>query len=300
MEDILLVHRKSNAKSAGNTDLSEAAGPVWRTCLRQILFFEETSFALTCDPDDQVLRGAEALKFLFEVLCGLHSPVLGETEVLGQFRLFVEERRKCGDPLFSEHRKWLQFLTAEIKKIRSELICGLGSNSYGGIVRKDAKDLHSFSILGSGHLAMEILPWIWQKPIVQMISRNPNEVKLDGAKFSKVQVLNYEDVFDLGEALVIAAPLQDAEIKELVEKAGGQIKKIFDLRAEENRLPDFIEGKSSLVKISSLKDMFAELAGSNQENEHKINHIKKVISERVVRFMERSELRPMGWDDICA
>jgi glutamyl-tRNA reductase len=297
MEDILLVHRKSNAKS----DLSEAAGPVWRTCLRQVLFFEETSFQLNCEPEDQVLRGADALKFLLEVLCGLHSPVLGETEVLGQFRLFVEERRKCGDPLFSEHRKWLQFLTMEIKRIRSELVCRLGSNSYGGIVRKDGKDLQSFSILGSGHLAREILPWIWQKPDVQMVSRSPQGVKLDAAKFSKVRVTNYSEVSDLGEALVIAAPLSDSEIKALVEKAGLRLKKIFDLRGEENRLPEsFIEMNSSSVKVSSLKDMFAELAGSNRENESKINLIKQVISERVVRFMERSELRPMGWDDICA
>jgi glutamyl-tRNA reductase len=275
-----------------------AAGAVWRTCLRQIAFFEETSFQFTCEQEDEILRGSEALRFLLEVLTGLHSPVLGETEVLGQFRNFIELRKTLGDALFSEHRKWLQFLITEVKSLRANLICGLGSNSYGGLVRKHSKQFSSISILGSGHLACEILPWVTQKNSVQMLSRNIESVNLTEPKFSKIKICTYEAVVDLGEVVVIAAPLSDEQIEQVLLHAGTQSKMIFDLRGEKNHLPSRL--RNSRKQLFTLQEMFAELAGSKKDNDKKINHIKNVIIEHVAQFMERSELRPMGWDDICA
>ncbi len=299
MEDILLVHRKSNSKKSSTEPVKLITGcAVWKTCLRQIAFFDESSFEFNCEQDDQILRGAEALKFLLEVLTGLHSPVLGETEVLGQFRLFIELRRSLGEVLFSEHRKWLNFLMTEVKRIRSELVCGLGSNSYGGIIRQQAKNLNEVSILGSGHLAKEILPWLTQKSELTLVCRDVQKVGLEDPKYAKVNVQTYQSVSTLGEALVIAAPLEDEQILALIQSAGSKVKKIFDLRGEQNQLK--LLATNMGLDVLSLEDMFAELAGSRTENEHKVAHIKKVITQRVDQFMERSELRPMGWDDICA
>jgi len=299
VEDLILVHRKSLSKAQGASPIVlTTSGAVWKTCLRQIVFFEEASFCFHCEKEDQILRGAEAFKFLLEVLTGLQSPVLGETEVLGQFRLFIESRRALGDQLFANNRKWLNFLMAEVKRIRSEFICGLGSNSYGGIIRQYSKGLNSVTIMGSGHLAKEILPWMLTKPSVQMVARNPQNVTLDDAKYDKIQLSAYEGLQDLGEVLVIAAPLSDLEIRNHVLQQGVRLSKIFDLRGESNQLKNCLAPFE--VKVLSLEDMFDELAGSRKENEHKVSQIKLEILKRVDQFMERSELRPMGWDDICA
>ncbi len=289
MEDILLVHRKSNLKIPAEV--------VWKTCLRQIAFFSETSFQLSCEEDDQILRGSKALGFLLEVLTGLQSPVLGETEVFGQFRLFIEARRQAGDPLFSENRRWLNFLLTEVKRIRTSHIGGLGSNSYGGIVRAQTKTLDQISVLGTGHLAKEILPWLTQKQL-KLVGRQPEKMVLADYKFKNLCMETYGQLTGLGQAVVIAAPLQDEELMRLVNTYGSELRKIFDLRGESNQLKSLLS--QTAIEVSSLDDMFAELAGSRKDNEEKVTAAKKVILQRVDQFMERSELRPMGWDDICA
>lgn len=61
---------------------------------------------------------------------------------------------------------------AEVKKVRTEHIVGLGSQSYGSLLRRNTKDLDSATICGSGQLALEILPWLAHKKSVQIIAAN--------------------------------------------------------------------------------------------------------------------------------
>lgn len=297
MEDILLVHRKSNPNS--DRPLS-GQGVVWKTCLRQILFIESASFDFTAEAEDQILRGQEALNFLLEVLCGLHSPVLGETEVLGQFKNFIQSRRDAGDFLFSENQKWLQFLMAEVKRVRSDFVNGLGSNSYGSLIRRHTRDHNSITLLGAGQLVSEILPWVALKQNLQVVSRAPEKLQVFADKWPHLQLETYQQMRALNEVLVVAAPLEDLRLSQLLQQQGPQVRVIYDLRGEVNRLPELVAALNAEIQVISLADLFSALEESRKENQEKIKSIKKVISERVVQFMERSELRPMGWDDLCA
>ncbi len=215
MEDILLVHRKSNRNFAES--LQEAA--VWQTCLRKILFCTEaeiTTYHDVLESDDQILRGESALSLLLEILCGLHSPIIGETEVFGQFKNFVESRKQLQDTLFSDQQKWLNFIIAEVKKTRAEHLVGLGSQSYGSLLRRYSKDLETVTICGSGQLAQEILPWMAHKRSVQVICREPEKLQNFAQKYNNLSVGTYSESYVHGEALVIAAPLSDVRVLELM------------------------------------------------------------------------------------
>ncbi|HEX6322489.1 MAG TPA: hypothetical protein VFZ36_02090, partial [Vicinamibacterales bacterium] len=61
-------------------------GVSWRTCLREVTFLDHGA-----DPGaaGEPLEGADAYGFLLETICGLRSPMLGETQVQGQFRAFL-------------------------------------------------------------------------------------------------------------------------------------------------------------------------------------------------------------------
>lgn len=273
---------------------------MWKTCLRQILFIESASFDFTAEAEDQILRGQEALNFLLEVLCGLHSPVLGETEVLGQFKNFIQSRRDAGDFLFSENQKWLQFLMAEVKRVRSDFVNGLGSNSYGSLIRRHTRDHNSITLLGAGQLVSEILPWVALKQNLQVVSRAPEKLQVFADKWPHLQLETYQQMRALNEVLVVAAPLEDLRLSQLLQQQGPQVRVIYDLRGEVNRLPELVAALNAEIQVISLADLFSALEESRKENQEKIKSIKKVISERVVQFMERSELRPMGWDDLCA
>lgn len=295
MEDILLVHRKTNSKSGL---LSTRQGALWKTCLRQILFIDANTPAIEFAEDDEVLLGPQALSFLLEVLCGLHSPVLGETEVLGQFKNFIQGRREVGDSFFSENQKWLQFLMSEVKRLRSEYVNGLGSNSYGSLIRRRSKEFQGVSLLGAGQLVREILPWMSSKKSMQVISRDPRKLQVFADKWSHLKLETYGQNNPAHEVLVIAAPLDDQKIVQLLQEYGSQTRAIFDLRGEAHQLPQMLAG--SQWQVYSLQDLFTELDESRKENLERIKAITNIIHERVVQFTERSELRPLGWDDLCA
>ncbi|MDG0815310.1 NAD(P)-binding domain-containing protein [Bdellovibrio svalbardensis] len=299
MEDILLVHRKSNRNFS--EALQDAA--IWKTCLRKILFCREdelNNFLDYLEPEDKVLRGEEALTLLLEILCGLHSPIVGETEVLGQFRAFVESRKQIKDALFSDSQKWLNFITSEVKKTRSEHLVGIGSQSYGSLLRRYTKDLDSVTICGSGQLAQEILPWVAHKKSVQIICRNPAKLQAFAEKYDNLTISTYNEAFVHGEAMVIAAPVGDARILELLGKQDTRPQGVFDLRGEDNKLADLAHAQHPHVKVMSLQQFFSEIEENKKDTQTKLETIKAYLLEKALAFTQRTELRPLGWDDICA
>lgn len=299
MEDILLVHRKSN-RNFGES-LQDAA--IWKTCLRQILFCTEMELNMYSDhieSDDVILRGEHALSLLLEILCGLHSPIVGETEVFGQFKAFIDSRKQLGDTLFGDHQKWMNFILAEVKRTRSEHLVGIGSQSYGSLLRRYAKDYDSVTFCGSGQLAQEILPWLAHKKSMQMICRDPAKLQSIAAKYNNLSLSNYNTAYIHGEAMVIAAPLTDARILELMSKQETRPVAIYDLRGEENSLSSLVAEKFPNVEVMGLHQFFSEIEEIKKDTATKISALKEILLEKALAFTQRTELRPLGWDDICA
>lgn len=274
---------------------------VWTTCLRNILFCREDQWSQYSDlaeEGDQVLSGEAALTFLLEVLCGLHSPIIGETEVFGQFKKFVGSRKLENDSLFGDQQKWLHFVLTEVKKSRSELLSHTGSQSYGSLLRRYSKSYSSITFCGSGQLTQEILPWIQEKS-VQVLCRNP----LKDQEFFKAlpaELLSYDQAYVHGQALVIAAPLSDQKILDLIHRQEINPRKIFDLRGEKNNLKSLIHAQCPQVSLMTLQDFFNEIEGCKKETEIRVQKLKDILSERAQSFIQRTELRPLGWDDLCA
>lgn len=299
MEDILLVHRKSNR----NFEARLEAFPVWKTCLRQIMFLDENEFSVVSDSletDDVVLRGEHAFSLLLEILCGLHSPIVGETEVFGQFKNFVETRKQVEDPLFADTRKWLNFIFSEVKKTRSEHLVGIGSQSYGSLIRKHSRDYESVTVCGSGQLALEILPWVAAKSRMQLICRTPEKMTGFSDKYSHLSISNYAQAYIHGEVLVIAAPLEDHKILELMSRQDTRPLAVCDLRGEDNRLSELLAAQFPHVKYLSLQQFFAEIEETKKDTHSKVTALKNLLLEKAQAFMQRTELRPLGWDDLCA
>jgi len=307
MQDILLVHRKSNRNFPdvleGSTSSASVSATVWKTCLRQILFCTEEDFKLNekhFDADDEILRGEQALATLIEILCGLHSPIIGETEVFGQFKSFAEDRKQLNDVLFSDQQKWLNFLMAEVKKTRADYLVGMGSQSYGSLLRKQTKNSSSVTILGSGQLAQEIMPWFAHKEQLQIVCRDPMKILSVTEKYNNTVATAYSDTHIHGEALVIAAPLSDERIMELLHRQDTRPRAIYDLRGEENNLQALVAAQFPHVTYMGLHQFFAEIEEQKKDSQVKIQMVKDKILEKAEGFMQRTELRPLGWDDLCA
>src|SRR5438045_3448988 len=80
--DLILIHRQSSTPF-----VADSGWMLWQTCLRKIAFGgAEALGSIQIETGDQILSGSEAYQFCLEVICGLHSPLVGETEVFGQFK----------------------------------------------------------------------------------------------------------------------------------------------------------------------------------------------------------------------
>ncbi len=286
----------------------------WKTCLREIHFLPAS-----LSESDAIKMGAlsenEALTFLIEVLCGLHSPLLGENEVFGQFKQFAEEQKKQGHPLFQDHQKWIPFVYQEVKRLRSEHIRHWGSNSYGSLLRKQLENEDGISVFGTGQLTEEILPWLSHKQKLQVIGRNQERLDFFGTKYPHFNLLNSQHnrsnpSFLFQKTLIISATLTNQQVVQLLDLYGANIHCIYDLRGlsspnEEQELKTLLIARSeekslSEVRIVFLNHLFQMIQEQREQTKHLVSLVKQEIQDKVQNYLLRSEHRPLGWDDLCA
>jgi hypothetical protein len=103
IDQLVIVNLRHEARDKMPAVLN---GVEWQTCLRRILFLnsnehrsliESTEDRQLVPPTVEVFRGDKAYRFLLEVVCGLNSPIVGETAVMthggmGYAREFHVER----------------------------------------------------------------------------------------------------------------------------------------------------------------------------------------------------------------
>jgi glutamyl-tRNA reductase len=127
------------------------------------------------------LIGLEAYSYLLETICGLKSKLVGENEIVGQFKtaykdyVSLEKSKRCSKLLTI-----IEKLFKDAKKIRTEYLLGLTQKTYSSIARKHIVNKHkadSVLILGSGQLAEDLINQFKKKTNVFISGRNTEKVK---------------------------------------------------------------------------------------------------------------------------
>lgn len=260
---------------------TDALVPVWATCLRSLAFF---SVEPEAQNGDSVFRQADAYRFILEVICGLHSPVVGETEVFGQFKQFASswvEREPSRAPL-------IQRLLTDAKEIRSQYLTGQGIQSYGSWVKAhlDGEPVH---ILGAGQLAREIEPHIAKiSKQVTVHARTPSKVTWTKAADLALRAFS-------GGHVVIAAPLTSAQVADWFGER--KALSIFDLR--ETSVRDLI-ASSFATQHHRLDEIFSHIHSTKLKLAPILNSVRGEILSRSEKLAALAQIRPLGWDDLCA
>ena len=265
----------------------EAGLPVWRTCLREVVFAEDLGEMMAAHQESKPLMEGDAYRLLLEILCGLQSPMIGETQVMGQFKTFLASI----EHVRQEH--WLyrvgQRLLADAREIRTHHLQGLGSRSYGSAVRRFLEHARHTVLVGAGKLAGEVLPFLADDGrTVDQWCRTP----ADGAR-----LLDGVDTFSGTSepaALIIAAPVA-SEIVDRVASCYPGLLCVIDLRGELDTAP-----LRAGVPVITLQDLFAQMQASHGSAARHIEAARTEIVSRSRRYELRDELRPFGWDDLCA
>jgi glutamyl-tRNA reductase len=274
-QELSIVHSKPDSQTG--VDL------LWRTCLRQIHFLPPGSIYGTPVSKGEFYRGIEVHRFLVEICSGLHSPLLGETEVYGQFRDFRASQK------WPQH--WNSLLDAveeDVKKIRRTHLVNLGAQSYGSLARKRIQKELPVIIVGGGRLAEEILPWIDANQKFQGV-RNPAKVK----QREGVTLFNLEELSFLPKSAqwIIAAPISNSILKDYWRKLDPSL--VIDFRGEE-KFDDLS------MPYFDLTQLFGELETVRSSLEVKREQAKLAVLDLSKKREAEVLHRPYGWEDVFA
>lgn len=284
----LKVLHKSKPESCDREKLSAGNGPIFQTCLRLIQMHWGDD-EINVPEGFEYYTGEKAYKFLLEIICGLHSPVVGETEVFGQFKNFkTKEHFSYALQLVMDN------LIADTKKIRDMYLKDLGGQSYGSVVRKCAKEYNSVAFIGAGQFTQELLPWVYKEgKSITVYARDvekANELKVRYPQITIVQMLQQTEI--VADMVIVAAPLKSERIQSLVSS---QSTFVLDLRGECR-----LDACTQFSKYMTLDQVFRIIEG-NQKQIFTAKH--QALEESSNLTLKRSlfeVMRPFGWDDICS
>lgn len=273
---------------------------VWKTCLRQSVFgLGQQLSHVVLEEEDQVYRGEEAYRFALEVICGLHSPVVAETEVFGQFKKLSEQYVKPSQAAF-DLTPILKSLNVDAKEVRHQYLSGLGSQSYGSVVRRLVRGLSEIRLMGAGSLTQELLPWL-RKLEVQLWVHCRDQRKaaedlkpfLPQVKLTSLEPLKNETAMPW--ALLIAAPLPRQEIHFWLKHCLFPPAMIVDLRGE-----SAVDPLELPYPIVSLADIFAQIEKTKANVQSRVDQAKIHIQSLASTERMNNQVRSFGWDGLCA
>lgn len=272
LNDLVIVNLRANSTAAIPAALTNLQ---WQTCLRRIVFLHRDEFEPQFFANEQGLQihcGREAYQFLLEVICGLHSPLVGENAVMGQFRKFRTDAKfpetTWGDFL----RKLTTDALVDARQVRHQHLQNLGSQSYGSLIRRHLKGQSSVAVLGAGSLAREILPWLTDARVFYRNWKHAQDLQSEHPHVQLEQLRMDDAGWNCETAsLVIAAPMEATQINEWLTRQNVSFSLILDLRG--NAASNRIHSTQPVINLSEL------LASLHQERERIADRVKNACEE---------------------
>ncbi|HMW06493.1 MAG TPA: NAD(P)-binding domain-containing protein [Leptospiraceae bacterium] len=264
----------------------------WKTCMRTLYIGDIRIFDLSqaqFSRHYEAYVGYEAYKLLLEIVSGIRSRLLGETEILAQFKETLKNEALPEHSLGDYLKKLRDQIIEDSRKIRSGHLRFLGDQSYGGLANRYLKNTKEVTLFGTGNLAVKVLPWLLEKNRkVKVVGRNLEKLKDIASKFPvQIQTLDEYKVAD--EAIVIAAPIS---MKEWIPSFS-EDKIIIDFR-EDDKKDDFSKNKNYI----SFEFMLNSLKAQEERNAELRKKLDVVIQELAAERENESINFIYGWEDI--
>lgn len=286
-----MVHHKKTKKQSVFSDLgTKWLG--WETCLRAIGFSHGAMIKNDNEvpPGSELYQGPNAYSFALEVICGLHSPMVGETEVYGQFKELLDKASK--QKQYSPLIQWLEMLNSDAKQVRRMYLKNLGSFSYGSVLRRKCREHKHLHFIGAGSFVKELLPWVAKtNKSITIYTRSPVKAQKQLSEYAhRIEIKELtENLKVTNGCVVICAPVKAQRLNTIV--ADSKLS-VIDLRGESRHDP-------LNVMSYTLDEMFAEIEVTQTSAKNKILNAKKMIQQLALEKNNMMLHRPYGWHDIA-
>ena len=172
---------------------------VLKTCQRSlVLAFNKYPFHHLNLAEHELHSGEAAYLFLLETICGLKSKLIGENEIVAQFKEAYKSFAACPSKN-TQLLLILEKLFKDAKDIRTQFLVGISQKTYASLTRRHliqkARATHVV-ILGSGQLAEDLINQFKKKATVSICARNKTKVA-DLARIHNINVIPWEKRDDL-------------------------------------------------------------------------------------------------------
>jgi glutamyl-tRNA reductase len=202
--------------SSGTQPEEELKGRTFilKTCQRSlVLSFDIYPFKTQSIPAHELHHGEDAYLFLLETICGLKSKLIGENEIVGQFKeayqVYAQSTLKNTKLLLI-----LEKLFKDAKDIRTQYLIGISQKTYASLTRKHliqkAKADHVV-VVGSGALAEDLINQFKKKAQVSICARNSIKVR-ELAELHNLTIIPWENRQTLVNSPYIANTIGTNEI----------------------------------------------------------------------------------------
>ncbi|MCS6984373.1 MAG: hypothetical protein NZM25_04480 [Leptospiraceae bacterium] len=265
----------------------------------------------------EVYEDEEAYAFLLEFLCGLKSALIGETEVLGQFRRAYESQKSH---LFIL-RNYFENLIADAREVRHNYLQNLGNLGYGSLVRraliqeeaqKGVYTKPTLLLLGAGELALAVAPYLCD-------FAKQREGKLYAYNRTAARLAALQGYLEkLGKDGL--EPIDTEDLGQMVQKSNIVVVAIpYDRAFAERLTANFLQNKNPrkiLIRLSgeeepnsayeqinpqetlSLKDLFSLKSRSEKLREEKLQQARNFCHIRAkLRFLGSGHSH--SWEDLA-
>ena len=291
----------NNFHSSHDVSGETTSGFVLKTCQRTLVLEYDTEKVSSLETH---LRGKEAYFFLLEVICGLKSKLVGENEIVGQFKSAYKEYI-CSENRDNDLIVILEKLFKDAKEIRTKYLLGLSQKTYASIARKKIVNqlkADEVLVLGSGQLAEDLINQFKKKTTVYVSARNLEKAN-ELAQMHDLHIIPWKNLHLYQNFQFIANSIGfDGELlgEDFFNKWSNKFdKKLFVDLGSPSCINTELGFESGVMKLD---DVFKE--GAVHEG-HKLNQIKnarsamtKLTEKRYIHLKKKLETK-LNLGGIC-
>ena len=279
-----------------------AEGFVLSTCLRVEVavpgseaVLAEALRSLLGDPialDPEVRVGEQAVTHLFRIAAGLESPILGEQEILTQFRQTLIESEEVGhvSGLFA---RLLESAVGVGRQAR-EVLPGSPHNSMAAVAAQAIGQVDRVAVFGSGVMAtavVEALQLLPAPPFVTVLARHPEKV----VERPDVEILPFEHTEETLQSFPAVISATSAKYRLLGEEhlsAATSRRELPLLLIDMAMPPDFRPSDRDVVTYIPI-DELAKMADRRPRSESADAMVASAAAEAYRQYRDHHEVGPL-------
>lgn len=231
------------------------------------------------------LKGADAYQYVLEVLCGLQSQMLGENEIVNQYKSAFALYNQI--PIKQKQLTIiLEKLLKDSKEIRTKYLSHIGQSGYASVAKKifSKSNAKEVLIIGTGHLALDLLHYLKKTYAISICARNKSKLE-EWQNIAPIKTIPWIDYAQIKNYSIILNTVgvpnfvlaDEVFFHEWASRHHEQDRYFIDFGS-----PSSITAPKNEKHLFTLDDLFTHGSQIDSQKITKLEHAKRAIEQTVL------------------